>query len=160
MDLKKPVVFVTPMSIALSRLKEILEATQEEDGIEIFEVGENKEFGQLVGNIGQALILTSNAKTCVTLLQENKNFIFKNKSKMILMTPKEIPTKTLQKFTKIGLTECILDNAPPKTLIYKIKLLIKSLKAAKGEDENAQVVKSMLDLNQAEIEIQHAFYNL
>jgi len=160
MDLKKPVVFVTPMSIALSRLKEILEATQEEDGIEIFEVGENKEFGQLVGNIGQALILTSNAKTCVTLLQENKNFIFKNKSKMILMTPKEIPTKTLQKFTKIGLTECILDNAPPKTLIYKIKLLIKSLKAAKGEDENAQVVKSMLDLNQAEIDLKEKDHNL
>ena len=41
----------------------------------------------------------------------------------------------MQKFEKIGLTESITEPIAPKTLLYKVKLLLRSIKIASEEDE-------------------------
>lgn len=146
MDNKKPLILVPPMSEPMKKLKEVLEGIAAEENIDIFSVEDQKEFGQLVGSGGQALVIMSNAKLCATLLQEYRSIIAKNHTKVILLTPKEIPAKTLVKFTKIGLTESILENSPPKTLLYKVKLLLRSIKVVQKEETNQQLIKSMLDL--------------
>ncbi len=147
MENKKPLIIVPPMSEPMKKLKEVLEGIAVEENIDIFEVEDAKEFGQLLGSGGQSLVMMSNAKLCATLLQENRASIIKNNIKVILLTPKEIPQKTLVKFTKVGLTEAILENSPPKTLLYKVKLLLRSIKAKAKEENTQQVVKSMLDMN-------------
>jgi|GEM_PF-1152613 len=147
MESKKPLIIVPPMSEPLQKLKEILEGIAVEENIDIMIVETANEFNRLVGSCGQALIIMSNAKTCATLLQDTKGAIAKNNTKVILLTPKEIPQKTLVKFTKIGLTEAILENSPPKTLLYKVKLLLRSIKLQVKEEAKQQVIKSMLDMN-------------
>lgn len=145
MENKKPLILIPPFSEPMTKLKEVLEGVAQEENIEIFTVEDAKEFGQLLGSGGQALVMVSNAKVCATLLQENKAIISKNHSKVILLTPKEIPVKTLEKFRKIGLTESILESTAPKTLLYKVKLQLKSIKLATKEDNTQQLVKTMLD---------------
>lgn len=145
MENKKPLIIVPPMSEPLSKLKEILEGIATEENIEIFTVEDAKEFSQLLGSGGQALVMMSNAKLCATLLQDNKSLISKNHTKVILLTPKEIPIKTLEKFRKVGLTESILESTAPKTLLYKVKLQLKSIKLAVKEDTSQQVIKTMAD---------------
>lgn len=137
------------MSGPLQKLNEVLSAVASEENIEISIIENPKELSQFIGSAGQCLLAFSNAKTCAMFLQENRFLLAKNHSKVILLTPKEIPVKTLAKFTKIGLTESILESAPPKTLLYKVKLLLRSIKSSSAkQEENDQVVKSMLDTNQ------------
>lgn len=145
MENKKPLIIVPPMSEPMMKLKEILEGIAAEENIEIFTVEDAKEFTQLLGSGGQSLVMISNAKLCATLLQENKNIISKHHTKVILLTPKEIPIKTLEKFRKVGLTESILESTAPKTLLYKVKLQLKSIKITNKEDTSQQVIKTMMD---------------
>lgn len=145
MENKKPLIIVPPMSEPMIKLKEILEGIAAEENIEIFTVEDAKEFTQLLGSGGQSLVMMSNAKLCATLLQENKSIISKHHTKVILLTPKEIPIKTLEKFRKVGLTESILESTAPKTLLYKVKLQLKSIKITNKEDSSQQVIKTMLD---------------
>lgn len=149
MENKKPLIIVPPLSAPMQKLKEVLEGIAAEENIEIFTVEDAKEFGQLIGSGGQSLVMLSNAKLAANLLQENKALISRNHTKVILLTPKEIPQKTLLKFTKIGLTEAILESSPPKTLLYKVKLLLRSIKITQKEENAPKVVKSMLDMNTA-----------
>jgi len=54
------------------------------------------------------------------------------------------------KFTKVGLTESILENSPPKTLLYKIKLQLRSIKSSSISEEKEkekEIIKSMIDIN-------------
>jgi len=145
MENKKPLIIVPPMSEPMIKLKEILEGIATEENIEIFTVEDAKEFSQLLGSGGQSLVMMSNAKLCATLLQDNKAIITKNHTKVILLTPKEIPIKTLEKFRKVGLTESILESTAPKTLLYKVKLQLKSIKITNKEDTTQQVIKTMMD---------------
>lgn len=149
MESKKQLVIVPPMSGPLQKLNEVLGGIADEENIEISIIENPKELSQFVGSAGQCLIAFSNAKSCAMFLQEYRFLLAKNHSKVILLTPKEIPAKTLIKFTKVGLTESILESSPPKTLLYKVKLLLRSIKSSTAkQEESDQVVKSMLDTNQ------------
>lgn len=143
MENKKQLIIIPPMSEALKKLNEVLEGISEDENVEISMIDDLKELTQFIATTGQCLILASNAKKCATFLQDNKAIIAKSHCKTILFTPKEIPAKTLIKFTKIGLTESILENSPPKTFLYKVKLLLRSIKTAKPQDDAEKLVKSL-----------------
>lgn len=143
MENKKQLLIIPPMSEPLQKLKEVLDGIATDENIEISIIDDLKELMQFVGSSGQCLIAFSNAKKCATFLQENRFLIAKTHSKVILLTPKEIPAKTLIKFTKIGLTESILENSPPKTLLYKVKLLLRSIKSSGSSEEKELAVKSI-----------------
>jgi len=143
MENKKQLLIIPPMSEPLQKLREVLDGIATDENIEISIIDDLKELMQFIGSSGQCLIAFSNAKKCATFLQENRFLIAKTHSKVILLTPKEIPAKTLIKFTKIGLTESILENSPPKTLLYKVKLLLRSIKSSGGAEEKELAVKSI-----------------
>ncbi|MBC7712528.1 MAG: hypothetical protein H7177_04290 [Rhizobacter sp.] len=143
MENKKQLIIIPPMSEAVKKLHEVLEGIAADENMEITLIDDLKELSQFLGTTGQCLILVSNAKKCATFLQENRIYLLKNHCKTILFTPKEIPTKTLVKFTKIGLTESILESSPPKTFLYKVKLLLRSIKTAKVVDDTDKTVKSL-----------------
>lgn len=132
---KKPLIFVRPLSESLKKLHEVISETANEDGIEIFDVDELNEANQLIPSIGQSLTIFSNPKKCAAVLQTNKKPIQKLNSKVILLSSTSIPRKTLDKFSKIGLTECIVEPVPPKTLLYKVKLLLRSIASTNEEEE-------------------------
>lgn len=133
----KPLIFVRPLSESLSKLHEVIKETAEEDGIEIYDVDDITEINQLLPSIGQSLTIFSNPKKCAAVLQSNRKAIHKLNSKVILLSQKSIPRKTLDKFSKIGLTECVVEPVPPKTLLYKVKLLLRSI-STNVENENNQ----------------------
>ena len=143
MESKKQLIIIPPMSEALKKLNEVLEGISGDENMEISIIDDLKELSQFLGTTGQCLILASNAKKCATFLQENRSMLAKHHCKTILFTPKEIPAKTLVKLTKIGLTESILENSPPKTFLYKVKLLLRSIKTAKPQEDGDKLVKSL-----------------
>ncbi|NOT77797.1 MAG: hypothetical protein HOP07_02195 [Bacteriovoracaceae bacterium] len=148
------------MSEPVKKLHEVLEGIAGDENIEISLIDDLKELSQFIATTGQCLILASNAKKCATFLQENKSMLAKNQCKTILFSPKEIPAKTLIKFTKVGLTESILESTPPKTFLYKVKLLMRSIKTAKPQEEAEKVVKSIetnkpISAEEAELEIKN-----
>lgn len=143
MENKKQLIIIPPMSEALKKLNEVLEGISVDENVEISMIDDLKELSQFIATTGQCLILASNAKKCATFLQDNKAMLAKSHCKTILFTPKEIPAKTLIKFTKIGLTESILENSPPKTFLYKVKLLLRSIKTAKPQEDAEKTVKSL-----------------
>lgn len=146
MENKKQLVIIPPMSEALRKLNEVLDGIANDENIEISIIDDLKELSQFLATTGQCLILVSNAKKCATFLQDNKATLLKHHCKTILFTPKEIPAKTLIKFTKVGLTESILESAPPKTFLYKVKLLLRSIKTiTQTEEKGREVIKSSLD---------------
>ena len=153
MENKKTLIIINPMSSPLQKLHEVLKSISADEGIEIIVSNNLKELAQLLSMGGQFLTLSSDPKVCFTYLQENRVAIANSRSKTLLFTPKDIPIKVLDKFLKIGLSENVLDTLPPKTLLYKVKLLIKSLKKndIKDDQKNSedQVVKSMLDTSQS-----------
>ena len=147
MENKKQLVIVPPISEPLKKLNEVLDNIANDENIEISIIDDIKELTQFLGSAGQSLVMFSNAKKCASFLQENKFVLAKTHSKVILLTPKEIPAKTLVKFVKLGLTEAILETSPPKTLLYKVKLLLRSIKGSAAQtEEKDQVIKSMIDL--------------
>jgi len=143
MENKKQLIIIPPMSEALKKLNEVLEGISGDENVEISMIDDLKELSQFIATTGQCLILASNAKKCATFLQENKSMLAKGHCKTILFTPKEIPAKTLIKFTKIGLTESILESSPPKTFLYKVKLLLRSIKTARPQEDAEKLVKSL-----------------
>ena len=143
MENKKQLVIIPPMSEALKKLNEVLQGITEDESVEISMIDDLKELTQFVASTGQCLILASNAKKCANFLQENKVILAKNHCKIILFTPKEIPAKTLVKFTKIGLTESILESSPPKTILYKIKLQLRSIKTVNSQENSEKLIKSL-----------------
>lgn len=150
MENKKQLLIIPPMSGPLQKLNEVLDGIAVDENIEISIIDDLKELTQFIGSTGQCLIAFSNAKKCATFLQENRFVIAKTHTKVILLTPKEIPAKTLIKFTKIGLTESILENSPPKTLLYKVKLLLRSIKTSGGNEDKELAVKTMTDASPAQ----------
>lgn len=134
----KPFIFIEPLSDTLLKLKEVIAETASEEGIEIFTIEDILEANQLIPTIGQSLIVCSNPKKCAAILQSNRKFLAEHSSKVLLLTPKVIPKKTLEKFMKVGLTECIIEPVPSKTLLYKVKLLLRSI-AAKREEHDMEM---------------------
>jgi len=135
MEDKKPLIFLNPLSESLTKLKEVMTESAEDDGIEIFEAESVEEMAQLLPNVGQSVVLTSNPKKCAIMLQANRKVIKALQSKVILLSPKAIPYRTLEKFMKIGLTECIVEPVAPKTLLYKVNLFVRSIATKKAGGE-------------------------
>lgn len=137
MDDKKPLIFIHPLTSTLKELKKASEESAEEDGVEIYEVDELTEFEQLFATIGQSVCLFSDPKKCAKALQSSKRAMKELKSKVILVSRKPIGPKTLEKFNKVGLTECIAEPVVLKTLMYKVKLQLRSI-TGQAEDSNSQ----------------------
>ena len=144
MENKKQLIIVPPISQPLKKLNEVLDSIAIEENIEISLIDDYKELAQFIGSSGQCLIIFASAKKCATFLQDNKVTVVRTHSKVILLTPTEIPAKTLAKFNKIGLTESILDSSPPKTLLYKVKLLLRAIKISTGPVDKDQLLKNAL----------------
>ncbi len=132
----KPLIFVEPLSQTLQKLREVISENAESEGIEVFDVEELAELGQLIPTIGQGLVLTSSPKKCALYLQANRRVVKKIGTKTILLSPKSIPRKTLDKFMKVGLTECVVEPVNPKTLLYKVRLQLRSIVATSDEEED------------------------
>ena len=145
MENKKQLVIVPPISQPLKKLNEVLDSIAIEENIEISLIDDYKELAQFIGSSGQCLVIFASAKKCATFLQENRVTILRTHSKVIILTPTEIPAKTLIKFNKIGLTESILDSSPPKTLLYKVKLLLRAIKTSTGPVDKDQLLKNALE---------------
>ncbi|EQC50285.1 hypothetical protein M899_0331 [Bacteriovorax sp. BSW11_IV] len=139
MSAKKPLVFVLPLTESLSKLKQAVEEVIDELDVEIFEVDEIMEINQLLPTIGQAVILFSSPKKCALSLQANKKFIHKLHSKVLLLSPTNLPRKTVDKFTKLGLTEFIPEPVNPKTLMFKVKMLINTIVIKEDNEEEEKV---------------------
>jgi len=88
---KKPLIFLEPLSETLKKLKEVISGTADDEGIEIFEVDSLEEMHQLIPTVGQSLTLCSNPKLCAGMLKQNKKAIKRLQSKVILLSPKQIP---------------------------------------------------------------------
>ena len=143
MENMKQLVLVPPMSEPLQKLHEVLNGISVDESIEISLIDDSLELNQFIGSSDQCLVLFSNAKKCAVFLQENRLELAKNHTKVILLSAKEIPTKTLSKFLKLGLTDSILETSPPKTLLYKIKLLLRSIRSTSLTPENKdQIIKN------------------
>jgi hypothetical protein len=160
----KSLIIIKPMSAQLQKLYEVLTTVATEENIEIFATDNLGELAQLYAMGGQHLTLVADPKLCAIFLQQNRTLSHAKHNKTLLLTPKPLPPKIMDKFIKLGLTENLLDTAPPKTLLYKVKLLLKSIKSnEKLEDKvekQEQVIKSMVDLSEPVTngiaEIQHA----
>src|SRR5690606_20985184 len=135
MDGGKPLIFIKPYTKTLQKLKEVLEESSEQQGTEIYEIEDLQEAIQLIPQIGQSLVIAAHPRKTAMLLQASRQHIKKLQTKVLLISPKPIPRKTVDKFMKVGLTECIVEPIVPKTLQYKINLLIRSM-AQKKEETN------------------------
>lgn len=131
----KPLIFVHPLQDTLKELYKVMQETAENDGIEVYEIDSVAEFGQLFSSVGQSVCLFGNPKKCAQALQAVKNTNKKLHSKMLLLSAKNIPRKTMEKFEKIGLTEAIIEPVAPKTLMYKVRLQLKSISTIQEQEE-------------------------
>ena len=150
MENTKHLIVVSPMSETLQKLYEVLIEIADDEKINITEIEEGRELNRLI-SLGQSLIIFSIDKHCDLFLQENKSLITKFHSKVILFIPKEIPAKVLAKFLKAGLTEAIQEGSPPKTLLHKVKIHLRSIKAgnheSEAEDKDQVVKNNSIDLS-------------
>jgi hypothetical protein len=139
----KPLLFIHPLTPSLIKLKEVIQKTAEEDGVEIFDIDDAAEANQLIPTVGQSLTLCGNPKKCAQVLQATKKAVKKLNSKVILLSTKPIKRATLDKFQKVGLTECIVEPVPPKTLLYKVNLILRSIKGISDDEDSEQEIKSL-----------------
>ncbi|MBI2522056.1 MAG: hypothetical protein HYV97_16685 [Bdellovibrio sp.] len=111
----------------MTQLRSVCQQIAEDENIEVIDIENNQEIHQIMANYGSTLMLYSHPKKCALALQLHNKIIKKVQAKTVLLTDKVIPVKTLSKFMKLGLTDCITEPISPKSLLYKIKLLIRSL---------------------------------
>ena len=137
----RPLIFIQPFSESLQKLRDAMNDVAESEGVEIYEVESLAEANQLLPTVGPSLSLCSSAKKCAMMLQANRKQIARLHSKVILLCKKPIPNKTMEKFLKMGLTDSIIEPVTPKTLLYKVKLLLRSLPTpgADQADENVLI---------------------
>ncbi|HAZ12428.1 MAG: hypothetical protein A2X86_15935 [Bdellovibrionales bacterium GWA2_49_15] len=111
----------------MTQLRSVCLQIAEDENLEVLDVDSNQELYQIMANYGPTLLLYAHPKKCAMGLQLNSKIIKKVQAKTVLITDKIIPLKTLDKFMKLGLTDCITEPISPKSLLYKIKLLVRSL---------------------------------
>lgn len=138
MDSGKPLIFIKPYSKTLEKLVEVLKESSEDQGTEIYEIEDVKEAIQIIPQLGQSLIIAAHPRKSAQILQSAGKLIRKLQSKVLLLTPKPIPRRTIDKFMKVGLTECIIEPIAPKTLQYKVNLLLRSIVIKKEEGDYDQ----------------------
>ena len=137
----KPLILIKPYSETTERLKKVFNEIAKAENFSIYEVDSMEEYRQVLRVIGPSLGVFSNARKCAVGLQLNKKFIKNLQSKTVLLSPKTIPRKYLDKFMKVGLTDCIVEPIAPKSLLYKIKLHLKSLPVIKDDEDDVLTFK-------------------
>lgn len=147
----RPIIFLYPLSSSLKKYLELVQETHEEEAIDIYEVDVLNEAAQLIPTLGPCVILASSPKKCAQMLQQNKQALKRNSSKVLLLSEKELPHKIIHKLQKFGLTEYLKEPVNPKSLIYKVSLLLKSLPVItnKEEEKEEQVFSSDEETSQA-----------
>jgi hypothetical protein len=131
----KPLIFIHPLQATLKELYKVMSENAKDEGVEVYEIDSVAEFCQLFSSVGQSVCLFGNPKKCAQALQGVRNTNKKLHSKILLVSEKNIPNKTMEKFEKIGLTEAIIEPVAPKTLMYKVRLQLKSIITAQEQDE-------------------------
>ncbi len=98
-----------------------------DSSIEIQEVNDSKEAEQLLNFAAPAMIITSDATKCVTILANCKALIKNTRSKVILTGRKMLQPKVSKKLDSLGLASYILEPITTKSLHYKVNFILKSL---------------------------------
>jgi hypothetical protein len=135
---KKALIFVYPLSESMRELKQIMEENDQEENVDIFDVDLISEIDQLLPTLGPSLTLVSQPKKCAQMLKDNRKIIKKFQSKVLLLTTKLVSRKIYDKLRKIGLTEQVQEPVLPKTLLFKVRLLLRSLKDIEDTEKQKQ----------------------
>ncbi len=130
---KKTVVFIKPLSSNLEKLNELL---IEQGECQTLVVGSPLEAIALIKPVSPALFVTSSAKAALQISVKKNTVFKKNKNKMFILSPKKLPLKIVQKFNKFGIKDILLEPIVPKTLFFKISLLIRALPSKKKIEES------------------------
>lgn len=138
----KPIIFVTPISENLRKLKETINS---DEAYSIYEVETAADYAQMAPAIGASLTISSDIKKLAKILNDNKKVIKKFNSKVLLLHDQKLPTAVTQKLEKLGLNEVLYEPIVPKTLLYKVSLLCKSLKNPVVKDTSDVVLKSKVE---------------
>lgn len=151
----KPIILILPLSPTLTKLKEVLSQDKE---VEFLEAKGLTEAIQHLGARAPALLMTNDPRKCMKYLSSCKGIIKKTSSKTVLITDATVPFKALQKMNQWGLSDHIVEPIAPKTLIYKVNFILRSLpKKLENEDANQEVKfsKDKVDANKDEQEIKN-----
>ena len=137
----KPIIFLEPLSPNLKKLKDTISS---DEAYSIYELEDPAEYKQLIATIGASLTVCSELKKMAKVLSDNKAIHKKNNNKSLLLSGEKLAYSITDKIQKLGLTEILYEPIVPKTLLYKVSLLCKSLKnvEAKTGDEEV-VIKSL-----------------
>ncbi|MBT3981224.1 MAG: hypothetical protein HOE90_07705 [Bacteriovoracaceae bacterium] len=128
----KPLILMHPLSETLEKLKEHF---AEDEGIEIHEVDDLAEANQVFATVMPAMIITSDPRKCIKWLAMNQKPYKKSSSKCLLLTKKKIPFKAQKRMDKLGIAAVIEEPIAPKTLVYKVSFLLRSLPIKKEGEE-------------------------
>lgn len=126
MQYEKPLIFIYPISDTLMNLKKAIEASGQP--VDVYEIDDLRELLQTIPALGQSLVLGSNAKKCAKFLQAAKKLIKQYDTKLVIISQKQYPRRTVDKLMKFGLNDIIFEPVPDKTLMYKVNLALRSLK--------------------------------
>lgn len=132
MQYEKPLIFIYPISDTLMNLKKAIEASGQP--LDIYEIDDLRELLQTVPALGQSLVLGSNAKKCAKFLQAAKKLIKQYDTKVVIISQKQYPRKTVDKLMKFGLNDIIFEPVPAKTLMHKVNLMLRSLKVPSKQE--------------------------
>lgn len=144
----KPIIFITPLSENLMKLKDTINS---DEAYAIYEVDSAADYAQMAPAIGASLTISSDIKKLAKILSENKKLIKKFNCKVLLLHDTKLPLAVTQKLEKMGLNEVLYEPIVPKTLLYKVSLLTKSLKNPIVKDTSDVVLKSKTE-NKPEVE--------
>jgi hypothetical protein len=147
MEARKPILFIKPLSKSLERLLEQVKEMKDSESLDIFEMNQLEEVSQSFQSLGPSFTILSSPKKCAMLLTAQKNYIKAHNCKIILLSPKSIPNKIIQRLEKLGLTECIIEPVPDKTLFYKAKIHIKSINILALKEKKAEQKATQKDIN-------------
>lgn len=123
-----------PISDTVRKLQEAFDGSQ---GIDVYEIDSLQEVIQTFQNVAPVVVITSDPRKMIQFQALNKKVIKKTSSKTILITGKQLNAKAERKFSQLGLSDYIKEPIAPKTLYYKINLMLKSLpkRQKEGDDE-------------------------
>jgi len=137
----KALLFIKPYSETVEQLKKVCEEISEDENISINEIENLAEIAPILVQYGPSLLVYASPKKCALSLQGSRRIFKRLFCKTMLLTPREIPRKTMDKFHKYGLTEFIQEPIAPKSLLYKIKLMLRALPVLHDEEEDFTTFK-------------------
>ena len=121
---KRPLILLTPLSDVLESARR--QIIKDED-IDLYEINFKEllpdEFMKRIPSV----IVSGNPKEAASFLKMYDKVVRSSSSKVILITEEEAPPKIMNVIKNLRLADYVYGNVQPKTLLYKIKLHLKSL---------------------------------